>query len=285
MTGCVRVAAGQIELYFYDELDAGERESMARHVPSCVECRQALEELRVIRDALATRPVVSAPLDGDWSAFMSRLHGASAAEAPARPVDFGQTGAISGRSDAAPASLPSGTFRAGPYLAMAAVLALVTISVAYVARTGWGRDRRATSSIATVAAPSGSGAVAPAGEPEGAGTIETAFALLSEQHLERSKLVVLGLANKDPRRARLEDWEYERALASSLLTDTRIYRMTAEERGLRTIADVMRDLELVLLQTSLAAQSGLPATEDLAQIQRLIDKRDLVTKIELAAGI
>jgi len=33
------------------------------------------------------------------------------------------------------------------------------------------------------------------------------------------------------------------------------------------------------LQTSLAAHSG---PEDLAQIQRLIDKRDLVTKMELA---
>jgi hypothetical protein len=113
-------------------------------------------------------------------------------------------------------------------------------------------------------------------------SIETAFATLSEQHFERSKLVVLGIASKDPRQARSEDWEYERQLASSLLSDTRLYRIAAEERGLKRIADVMGDLELVLLQASHGTPSD-PA--DLEQIQRLIDKRDLVTKMELVRGI
>ena len=41
-------------------------------------------------------------------------------------------------------------------------------------------------------------------------------------------------------------------LASDLLNDTRLYRLAAEERGMKQIAGVMGDLELVLLQTSLA---------------------------------
>ena len=80
----------------------------------------------------------------------------------------------------------------------------------------------------------------------------TAFAALSEQHFERSKLVVLGLANKDARKAGGDDWAYERGLASNLLNDTRLYRLAAEERGMKTLAGVMGDLEIVLLQTSLA---------------------------------
>ncbi len=282
MTGCTRVESGQIELYFYDELDAGGREAMTRHVASCAACRLALEELTMIREALATRPVVSAPPGGDWSRFMTRLNDAVEPRGPDR---VHASVAPAGTRPPAADSGPTTAFRAAPYLAMAALLALVTMSVAYVARSGWSRDRgRVATTVASVPPPAAPAAVAPV-DPDGSPAIESAFALLSEQHLERSKLVVLGLANKDARLARLEDWEYERQLASRLLSDTRLYRMTAEERGLKTIADVMRDLELVLLQTSLAAQSGSPAREDLAQIQRLIDKRDLVTKIELAAGI
>ena len=74
MTGCTQVESGRIELYFYDELEAGERAALARHIASCADCRLALEELTVIRTALAGRPMVSAPPGGDWSRFMSRLN-------------------------------------------------------------------------------------------------------------------------------------------------------------------------------------------------------------------
>ena len=61
----------------------------------------------------------------------------------------------------------------------------------------------------------------------------------------------------------------------------RLYRLAAEERGMKQIAGVMGDPELVLLQTSLA---NVPDRASLAQIQRLIRKRDLVTKIESGSG-
>ena len=44
-------------------------------------------------------------------------------------------------------------------------------------------------------------------------TDTAAFTAMSEQHFERSKLVVLGLATKDPR-AGNGDWAYERELAT-----------------------------------------------------------------------
>jgi hypothetical protein len=115
--------------------------------------------------------------------------------------------------------------------------------------------------------------------PRSAG--QDAFTALSEQHFERSKLVVFGLANKETRKDGGEDWAYERGMASDLLNDTRLYRLAAEERGMTQIAGVMADLELVLLQTSLA---DVPDRAALAQIQRLIRKRDLVTKIESGSG-
>jgi len=292
MTGCPRIESGSVELYFYDELEQVERASMARHLASCGECRQALDELTTIRAALASRPIVSAPLGEDWTGFMTRLKAAVAIDqresAAHGPVGRrgGEShppspGATAGRSAFDAMAGRSAVSTVAPYLAMAALLALVTMSVAYVARTGWGRERGRTATPAP--APVARADVAATASPEAErGTVEAAFAALSEQHFERSKLVVLGLTSKDAQHARLEDWEYERQLASSLLTDTRLYRAAAEERGMTSIANVMRDLELVLLQTSLAAHSG---PDDLAQIQRLIDRRDLVTKMELAAGI
>ena len=101
---------------------------------------------------------------------------------------------------------------------------------------------------------------------------------MSEEHFEQSKLVVLGLTTKDAERATSRDWTYERQLASALLADTRMYRMAAEDRGLESLAGVMSDLEVVLLQTSLTDETD-PAS--LGQIQRLIHKRDLLEKMEV----
>ena len=252
MTRCQRQSSSDIELYFYEELEAAERSAVERHLRSCSDCRQALEELSTIRAALAARPRVDAPADADWTAFMQRLDRAVHLESRPGP--------------------PVAAVRQGPqwatYLAMAALLALVTSGVTHVARSAF---RPAPP------APDESQPFDPFGH---APSPEAAFTALSEQHFERSKLVVLGLANKDPHHAREADWAFERGLASSLLSDTRLYRQAAEARGMTSIAGVLGDLELVLLQTSLA---DAPDAGALEQIQRLIHKRDLVTKMEVAA--
>ncbi len=90
---------------------------------------------------------------------------------------------------------------------------------------------------------------------------------MTEEHFEKSKLVVLGLATKTADQRHPADWAYERELATSLLNDTRLYRLAAEDRGLDNLAGVMRDLELVLLQTSLTDAND---PSSLPQLQRLI---------------
>jgi hypothetical protein len=171
------------------------------------------------------------------------------------------------------------------YMAMAALLSLVTMSVAYVFRTTGSPGPTAPAGSSAAIDPALPASPAPEAVPASAGADRagnSAFAALSEQHFERSKLVVLGLASKDPRRAMAADWAYERQLASTLLSDTRLYRLAAEERGLKNIARVMGDLELVLLQTSVDDQ---PDPSTLEQIQRLIAKRDLVTRMDVVATV
>ena len=249
MIVCDVLASGTPELYFYGDLLPADRREFEEHVAVCHECREALDELGVIRTALAARTIVSAPPRGDWSGFMARLdyavhHDTDAVGTPAR---LGRTSHVG-------------------YLAMAALLALVTIGVV----------------LAMHARPAPVPAVAASVKPPPSPALDVAgFEALSEEHFERSKLVILGLAAKDPARARSADWTYERGLASSLLTDTRMYRMAAEDRGLRTLAGVMGDLELVLLQTTFTDARD-PAS--LAQIQRLIRKRDLIEKMEVVTA-
>lgn len=248
MTACPVLGSGAVELYFYDELESRQRAEIEQHLSSCAECRRALEELRVIRDALASRPDVSAPPAGDWTAFMTRLDRALEAERTR------------------PGVLPFGPRRGRfvAYVAMAALLALVTISVAVAMRA-----------VRPHPAP------AAALPREAARDADADFATLSEEHFERSKLVVLGLATKDPADRRADDWAYERELASSLLNDTRMYRLAAEDRGLSDIAGIMRDLEIVLLQTSLTDARD---PSSLPRIQRLIEKRDLLEKMDAAGA-
>jgi Putative zinc-finger len=263
MNRCEHAASGAVELYFYGELAPGERSMLEAHLPACAECRHALEELSLIRTSLAVRPTVASPPGGDWRVFMDRLDVACQLEdGRGRPG----VAPFALRSTTVARDRPAWSFAA--YAAVAALLALATATLVYMTRT------RGEEAPDAVTAESLAEPVAP---QTGAGrSPRTGLARLSEQHFERSKLVVLGLANKDSRRASPGDWDYERQLASDLLTDTRLYRMAAEEHGMKTLASVMADLELVLLQASLARQSD---SEGLEQIQRLIEKRDLLTKM------
>lgn len=264
MSTCHVQASAAIELYFYRELTEPDRDAVEQHLTACAECRRALEELIVIRTALESQPVVDAPPGGDWSAFMARLHQSTQAE------KFG-SGVTQRRRLLA--FRPFRPLTTG--LAAAALVALVTASVLIVMRY---RALPPTGTPVQNAVVGERPAVVPSSAPgPESGAADAALAQVSEQLFERSKLVVLGLATKDSSSSSAVDWDYERNLATSLLSDTRLYRLAAEERGMKTLAGVMRDLELVLLQTSMSEASD---SESLAQLQHLIRRRDLITKMD-----
>lgn len=257
---CDRQVAGTIELYFYGELPQSERAAVKAHLNGCAECRAALDDLSVIRAALASRPDEATPPGGDWSGFMRRLNAAIAAEPAA--LDAPRPGLV------APLRR-----QLAPYLALAATLALVALAVVSVLNPRRAPESSAGRIESAIPAPRVSEAVQPVRHASLSPDPDPGLLAVSGQHFERSKLVVLGLVTKTGEH---DDWAYERELASSLLGDTRLYRLAAEERGMQPLADVMSDLELVLLQASMAEQ---PTEASLHQLQRLIRRRDLLTKM------
>lgn len=257
---CEVQTAGTIDLYFYGELPIADRAAVQAHISGCAECRQALEDLSVIRAALARRPDVATPPGGDWSGFMVRLNAAVAAEP--RHEEPWHAHARGGRSASARPRLV-------PYLAVAAALTLVTIGVVTLLY----QTSTTKTTVENLTAPA-SGPRLAVQSASLTSSVDPGLISVSGQHFERSKLVVLGLTTKTGPQ---DDWAFERGLATTLLSDTRLYRLAAEERGMRSLADTMGDLELVLLQASMSDE---PTEASLQQLQRLIRRRDLLTKMD-----
>jgi anti-sigma factor RsiW len=263
MSVCELVDSPDVDMYFYGELDPVDRVRVERHLRGCDGCRQRLEDLHAIRRALAERPVVDAPPAGDWSGFMARLDRAVAEPSNLRTFEPPN-----------PNLRTVEPWNLRTVLSLAAVLALVTIGVLAAMRF------RATQPPAVAvnhALPAVTAAVPVA---KTAARADRSLREGSVDHLERSKLVVLGLATIDPH-ARAQDWQYERALAGTLLTDTRLYRQAAIQDGAADVERVMRDLETVLLEASMSDTKDRAALE---RVQRLIAKRDLVVKMQVMAA-
>src|SRR5262249_11941109 len=155
------------------------------HVRACAACRQRLEDLHAIRQALAAAPVVDAPPAGDWSGFMRRLDAAvSVADEPAEP--------------AVVLERRSGRWTVRQLVAIAALLAIAAMGVFMAARA---RSPRPAAVVAGNVPPptESSRDSSPAARSEKG---DKALRESSAEHLERSKLVVLGLATRDPRQTR-----------------------------------------------------------------------------------
>jgi hypothetical protein len=242
-----------VELYFYGELGLDDHAAFERHLPDCRACQEALDELSEIRNALAPVPGLAQRSDFEWAAFMRRLD-ARIAEVPGESLD--------GR--------PQAKTR-GPMLTAALAIA-ATLVIGIGAGVLWQRER----SRQFIPGSTGAGVPAAAGQSAGQQGHWTRDAAL--QHLDRSKIVLLGLANKDAGAVSADDWAYERSLAASLLPDTRLLRLSALEAGDAEMASLLNDLEVLMLQASFSAE---PDRATLSRLQRYISHRDLLVRAEL----
>ncbi len=229
-----------VELYFYDELEPSERAAFEAHVPGCRSCRAALAELEEIRTALAPMRAQGERSEFEWRAFMRRLDARLDAESAPRR-------------------------RTSPGVLVAAGIA-ATLAIGVVTGVLWQRERARELGVPT-----------PAIDNELRDDRERSRDAAAE-HLDRAKIVLLGLANKDAGAVSVDDWSYERSLAASLLPDTRLLRLSALEEGDGEMASLLSDLEVLLLQTSFSAEHDRAT---LSRLQRYINRRDLLVRTEL----
>src|SRR5262249_23471935 len=152
-----------------------------------------------IRRALADRPVVDAPPAGDWSGFMRRLdlstEGLRPSDSPARSIAHRSAGSLTAFA------------RVRLIAAMAATIAVGALGLYAAVRV---REATPAPSHGVRVEKTADPVVRPAPVPA---TADSSLREVTTQHLERSKLVVLGLTALDPRQTHAADWQYERQLA------------------------------------------------------------------------
>ena len=230
-----------VELYFYDELEPTERAAFEAHVPGCRSCRAALAELEEIRTALAPMREQGVRSEFEWRAFMRRLDARLDAESAPR-------------------------HRTSPGVLVAAGIA-ATLAIGVVTGVLWQRERARELVMPPTAI-----------DNERRDDTRERSRDAAAEHLDRAKIVLLGLANKDAGAVSVDDWSYERSLAASLLPDTRLLRLSALEEGDGEMASLLSDLEVLLLETSFSAEHDRAT---LSRLQRYINRRDLLVRTEL----
>jgi hypothetical protein len=95
-------------------------------------------------------------------------------------------------------------------------------------------------------------------------------------HLERSRRVLVEMA-RTPATAGPVDIAAEQASAANLVANSRLYRQSAERAGETRVADMLDELERVLVEIANAPAEMSAA--DLKELRQRIESRDLLFKV------
>ena len=234
------------ELIAYRENEVKNYQELEQHLKNCPECRAALERIEAVFAAMDAMPV---PDPGDdygrrvWQQIAHRL--------PEKRSDWW-----------------FGFFAPRRLVAFSAVAALVI--VAFLA----GRWIR-------VAPPAGSGPTPSVEQVEEAKTRERVLWLAVGEHLGRSEMMLVELANTEPKvvGAKNVDISSEQRRAEDLLDENRLYRQTALQQGDKALVGVLDELERVLLDVAHSPDAISPAR--LHSIQHRIDSQGILFKVRV----
>jgi hypothetical protein len=99
-------------------------------------------------------------------------------------------------------------------------------------------------------------------------------------HLDRSQMVLVELASADDQGT--VDVSEERARAEQLVSENRLYRQTALSTGDAAIADLLDELERVLVDV--AAGPEHLSSQDLDEVRRRIESKGLLFKVRVVSS-
>jgi hypothetical protein len=98
-------------------------------------------------------------------------------------------------------------------------------------------------------------------------------------HLERSRMVLVELANAGAPAAGRLDISYEQKTAEDLLESNRLYRQTAATNGDVATAALLEELERVLLE--IAHSPSEVSARQLEELRRQIEDRGILFKVKV----
>jgi hypothetical protein len=232
--------------------DALQREVIALHLKECPECKAELDRIDAVLAALDTMPVPDPGED-----YGQRVWKQIAPQLPEKRRRWWAFGLS--RQSAGSVSGWSGLFEPRCLATLAAVAALVI--VAFLA----GRRVGPTKTIA-----------------DAANVRERVLMLAVGEHLGRSEMVLVELANAEPEngsRAKQVNIASEQRRAEDLLEENRLYRQTALEQGDTALASVLDELERVLLDVAHSPQQ-LSAAQ-LETIRERIAAKGILFKVRV----
>ena len=234
----------ELILHYYGETERVDEARIELHLSSCAECQFANQQLRRVMTLVNTAAPVEAPLGFERTAW-ARLE----------PVlDDGPVHRSAKRV---------GGFFWIPQFALAGGVAAL-VMVAFMAGRFTGGEPAGVTPASPVAAAS----------PER--VLHAAFG----DHLDRTQMMLVELANAESDHADVLAGEQGRAV--DLVAANRLIRQSAEQSGDVVIADVLEDLERVLLE--IANSPADASSNDLTDLQSRITDEDLLFRVRVIAS-
>jgi hypothetical protein len=242
------------ELVEYRYADAADRTEAAQHLHECAECRAEYERLERVLAAVDALPVVEPAADYEaqlWRAIEPQL------AVRKRGFDWSAW-----REWLAPRRL----------VPIGAVAMLIL--GAYMAGRYTHRQDHATNVAGNTSQ-----------QPAPQQVRERILLVAVGDHLDRAQTVLLEISNAEADGTGKEakggevDISQEQQRAESLLAENRIYRQTAEHSGDNTVANVLDELEPVLMDI-VHSPSEVSGAE-LSELQKRIESQGLLLKVRV----
>jgi anti-sigma factor RsiW len=232
--------------YIDGALPPAERAAVEQHLGGCAECALVAAELRQIGNDIGSLPLLSPP-ERVWRRISSQL-----------------------ADDAA--SMRPNFVRA--FLAWRPAWGFMTAALVVLAfLAGRMMEQRHAQPVEAQNRPSP--AMSPAEVPSQ--VRERVLLVAVGDHLERSELVLVELANAQTKDEL--DISNERQSADELVASNRLYRQTAIEMGQNSLADLLDDLERVLVEV--ARGPSQVSVRQLSDIQQRIEAQGILFKVKV----
>ncbi len=246
MTNCQKYENLLIDKLFGD-IDTRQEKQLEAHLASCPACRGMLAEFREVRETLGKpqRPDMPAHF---WEGYWERLIKRMDHEPPPLPSLWERLFSF----------MP---VRWTPIMQIASAAAVLVLGI-FIGRTFFKDTSQQTAQDAT---------------PNVAEVQQVAAR--SEQLLERSKILLIGIVNEDLSAASAQDLKHQQQVSRTLLTEARDLRATLRQSPDRRLVQLLDQLEVVLLQIA-----SLEAAHDLASVELVrngINREGLLLKINL----